>query len=136
MSQDTNIPNLVINKLTKQQYEGTTPSNTELYFVTDEDAYLSSNQGSANAGKVLTVGNDGTVTPEDPVGVTDYTNLINKPQINGNVLNGNDLEDIQVREENNQLYLTVNGQDIVLDTNNEQNLYNAIIKALREVGLR
>ena len=89
MSQDTNIPNLVINKLTKQQYEGTTPSNTELYFVTDEDAYLSSNQGSANAGKVLTVGNDGTVTPEDPIGVTDYTSLINKPQINGNVLVGN-----------------------------------------------
>ena len=54
----------------------------------------------------------------------------------GNVLNGSDLEDLQIREENNQLYLTVNGQDIVLDTNNEQNLYNAIIKALREVGLR
>lgn len=89
MSVDTNIPNLVINKLTKQQYEGTTPSTTELYFITDEDAYLASNQGSANAGKVLTVGNDGTVTPEDPVGVTDYTSLINKPQINGNVLTGN-----------------------------------------------
>lgn len=89
MSQDTNIPNLVINKLTKQQYEGTIPSNTELYFITDEDAYLSTNQGSANAGKVLTVGDDGIVTPEDSVGVTDYTNLINKPQINGNVLVGN-----------------------------------------------
>lgn len=89
MSQDTNIPNLVINKLTKAQYEGTTPSNTELYFITDEDSYIASNQGLENAGKVLTVGNDGSVSPQDPVGVTDYTNLINKPQINGNVLTGN-----------------------------------------------
>ena len=64
MSVDTNIPNLVINKLTKQQYEGTVPSNTELYFVTDEDAYISSNQGSVNAGKALVVGNDGTVSPQ------------------------------------------------------------------------
>ncbi len=34
---DTNVQNLVINVLTKQQYEGiTTPSNNELYMVTDE----------------------------------------------------------------------------------------------------
>ena len=34
---DTNVQNLIINKLTKQQYEGiTNPSPTELYFVTDE----------------------------------------------------------------------------------------------------
>lgn len=63
MSQDTNIPNLIINKLNKQQYEGITPNNTELYFITDEDAYLASNQGSGNVGKVLIVGNDGTVIP-------------------------------------------------------------------------
>ena len=37
MSQDTNVPNLIINKLTKQQYEGiTTPDPTQLYMVTDE----------------------------------------------------------------------------------------------------
>mgnify|MGYP004544944931 CR=1 FL=1 len=89
MSQDTNIPNLVINRLTKAQYEGTTPSDTELYFVTDEDAYIASNQGSENAGKVLTVGSDGSVSPQDSVSVTDYTNLINKPQINGKVLADN-----------------------------------------------
>ena len=39
-------------------------------------------------------------------------------------------------EENNQLFLNVNGNDIPLDTNNEQTLYQAIMKALREVGLR
>lgn len=86
---DTQLSTLVINKLTKTQYEGITPSNQELYFVTDEDAYLAANQGSANEGKVLTVGNDGSVTPQDPVGTTDYTQLLNKPQINGNVLTGN-----------------------------------------------
>ena len=61
---DTQLSTLVINKLTKAQYEGTTPSNSELYFITDEDAYLASNQGSGNAGKVMTVGNDGVVTPQ------------------------------------------------------------------------
>ena len=49
---------------------------------------------------------------------------------------GGDIEDISVREENNQLFLTVNGKDIVLDTKNEENLFTAIMKALREVGVR
>ena len=89
MSQDTNIPNLVINKLNKQQYEGITPNATELYFITDEDAYLASNQGSGNAGKVLTVGNDGTVSPQNiPAGTTDYNDLTNKPSINNVALSG------------------------------------------------
>lgn len=42
MSQDTNVSNLIINKLTKSQYEGiTNPSPTELYFVTDEGESIS-----------------------------------------------------------------------------------------------
>ena len=86
---DTQLSTLVINKLTKAQYEGTTPSNQELYFITDEDAYLSTDQGSVNVGKVLTVGSDGIVTPQDPTGISDYTQLLNKPEINGNVLTGN-----------------------------------------------
>lgn len=37
MSQDTNVENLIINKLTKAQYESiTNPDPTQLYFVTDE----------------------------------------------------------------------------------------------------
>ena len=37
MAQDTNVSNLIINKLTKQQYEGIlSPSPTELYMVTDD----------------------------------------------------------------------------------------------------
>lgn len=35
MSTDTSVTELVINKLTKNQYQGTTPSDTELYYVTD-----------------------------------------------------------------------------------------------------
>lgn len=55
----------------------------------------------------------------------------------GSVLGNNvEWDAIQVREENNQLFLNVNGNDIPLDTNNEQTLYQAIMKALREVGLR
>jgi hypothetical protein len=55
----------------------------------------------------------------------------------GNVLGSDvDWDAIQVREENNQLFLTVNGKEIALDTNNEQNLYQAIMKALTEIGLR
>ena len=55
----------------------------------------------------------------------------------GSVLGNNvEWDAIQVREENNQLFLNVNGHDVPLDTNNEQNLYQAIMKALREVGLR
>ena len=55
----------------------------------------------------------------------------------GSVLGNNvEWDAIQVREENNQLFLNVNGHDVPLDTNNEQTLYQAIMKALREVGLR
>lgn len=37
MSQDTNVENLIINKLTKAQYESiANPDPTQLYFVTDE----------------------------------------------------------------------------------------------------
>lgn len=39
---DTNVQNLIINKLTKQQYEGiSNPSPTELYFITDEGEAIS-----------------------------------------------------------------------------------------------
>ena len=47
-----------------------------------------------------------------------------------------DWDNIKVREENNQLFLTVNGQDIVLNNSEEQNLFEAIKKALTEIGKR
>ena len=55
----------------------------------------------------------------------------------GSVLgSGVNWDAIKVREENNQLFLTVNGREIALDANNEQNLYQAIMRALTEIGLR
>ena len=48
MSQDTNVTNLIINKLTKQQYEGIAdPSDTELYMVTDDIGITSSDVTAA-----------------------------------------------------------------------------------------
>lgn len=55
----------------------------------------------------------------------------------GSVLGNNvDWDQFKIHEENNQLFLTVNGQTVSLDTNNEQNLYKVIMKALREIGMR
>lgn len=34
---DTRLPQLVINQLTKSQYDGLTPNPNELYLVTDEE---------------------------------------------------------------------------------------------------
>lgn len=39
---DTEVSQLIINRLTKAQYESIVPSDTELYFVTDEDLSLPS----------------------------------------------------------------------------------------------
>lgn len=51
----------------------------------------------------------------------------------GSDLNG--IENIRVKEENNTLYLTVNGTEIALDTDNQQTIYNAVKQAMREVGV-
>lgn len=54
------------------------------------NSYVWANQGSENSGKVLTVGADGNVTPQDAAGGTnDYSDLSNKPQINSVALSGN-----------------------------------------------
>ena len=51
MSQDTNIENLIINKLTKAQYESIeTPDPTQLYFITDE--VISSNDVTTALGYI------------------------------------------------------------------------------------
>lgn len=61
---DTDVSQLVINKLTKAQYDDiTTPSNTELYFVDDGKTY-------ATTDMLATVATSGS-----------YTDLTNKPTI-------------------------------------------------------
>lgn len=54
---DTNVSNLIINTMTKAQYDSITPSATELYLITDEDGALPSQTG--NSGKYLTT--NGTI---------------------------------------------------------------------------
>ena len=55
---DTNVSNLIINVLTKQQYESIlNPNNNELYMVTDDNDIPSQ---TGNAGKFLTT--NGTTT--------------------------------------------------------------------------
>ena len=56
--------------------------------------------------------------------------------IYGSQFQNGDLDNINIREENNQIILNVNGSEVILDTTNETNLYNAITKALTEIGLR
>lgn len=58
MSQDTNLTDLIINKLTKQQYEGiTTPDPNQIYFITDDNGIASLedvNISNASNGQALT----------------------------------------------------------------------------------
>ena len=82
MSQDTNIENLIINKLTKAQYENIeNPDPTQLYFITDE---VISSEDVVNA-----LG----YTPYNATNPNGYTSNIGtvtsvnnaQPDINGNV---------------------------------------------------
>ena len=57
MSTRTQVNELKINRMTKDQYKEITPSDTELYFVTDESDTLPEQAG--NAGKFLTT--DGSI---------------------------------------------------------------------------
>lgn len=58
----------------------------------------------------------------------------NLSSIYGGKLGDINLADMKIREENNNLYLTVNGRDIQLDTSSQQSVYEAIMKALTQVG--
>lgn len=60
MGSEKKLNQLVINKLTMAQYQKTTPSDDELYFVTDEAEGFPS-QGSSDKGKALIAVGDGTV---------------------------------------------------------------------------
>lgn len=53
---DTTVSNLIINVLTKNEYDGLTPSSDELYLITDDDNSLPAVTSSDN-GKVLRVVN-------------------------------------------------------------------------------
>ena len=66
-----------------------------------DNSYIWANQGSENSGKVMKVGSDGVVTPQDAAsGTQDYSDLSNKPQINSVTLSGNkSLSDLGIEAE-------------------------------------
>lgn len=93
MATETPIQHLTINKLTKNQYDSATKSDTELYFITDSglDALLDQKN---NAGKYLKT--DGTKVSWEPL-IPDYDNetitvreadgkLVAKGTLNNNTL--------------------------------------------------
>lgn len=48
MPTDKELNELIVNKLTRKQYEGIeSPSDTELYFVTDDDSIITDSDGNA-----------------------------------------------------------------------------------------
>ena len=83
MSQDTNVSNLIINKLTKAQYEGiTTPDPTQLYFVTDDSGITSSDITTALGYTPY----NGTTNPNGYTSnVGTVTSVNNVSPVNGNV---------------------------------------------------
>ena len=60
--------------------------------------------------------------------------LGNLSSVYGGKLGDINLADMKIREENNNLYLTVNGREVQLDTSSQQSVYDAIMKALTQVG--
>ena len=60
MATDKNLDKLIVNKLTMAQYQSATPSDEELYFVTDEAEGFPS-QATGDAGKALLAVGDGSV---------------------------------------------------------------------------
>lgn len=60
---DTNVNNLVINKMTKSIYDSLSSiSDTELYFITDDDIYLKANNIKTINGQSLLGSGDLTIS--------------------------------------------------------------------------
>ena len=60
---DTNVNNLIINKMTKSIYDSLNSiSDTELYFITDDDLYLKSNNIKTINGQSLLGSGDITIS--------------------------------------------------------------------------
>jgi len=75
---------------TELSAEASARQNADLSLQGQIDAKLNINQGAANVGKALIVNSSGNAVPQDiPQGTTDYTELSNKPSINGVTLSGN-----------------------------------------------
>lgn len=61
---DKRLQQLIINKGTEAKFNALTEkSDEQLYFITDSNTYVATDQGVDNAGKILTVGSDGNLFP-------------------------------------------------------------------------
>ena len=84
---DTQIPQLIINKLTKEQYEQALAqgliSETELYAVTDEDDYVTVNAFNNIIANYTTTENLANVALSG-----EYSDLLNKPELANVALSG------------------------------------------------
>ena len=84
---DTQIPQLIINKLTKEQYEEALAqgliSETELYAVTDEDDYVTVNAFNNIIANYTTTENLANVALSG-----EYSDLLNKPELSNVALSG------------------------------------------------
>ncbi|MCQ2075941.1 MAG: hypothetical protein MJZ20_02760 [Bacteroidaceae bacterium] len=90
MATDTRTTKLIINDLTKEQYESiVNPSDTELYLVPDDtDDRLALKQDVLTPGTGITIV-DNVISSTGAGGTTNYADLSNKPQIGGVELSGN-----------------------------------------------
>lgn len=70
---DTQVNNLIINTLTKAQYDSITPSATELYMVTDEEIYAAGTGIDSSALQNGTIQISTTVASKTDIGNADIT---------------------------------------------------------------
>ena len=109
--QDSNLNQVVFNKVTKEQYDSQVSSGS----IKENEFYLVSGDveipaiGADTNGKVLS--NDGSKLNwvESTSGSSDYTDLTNKPQINSVELSGNkSLDDLGIQAKGEYLILKLN----------------------------
>ena len=84
MATDKLVQNLIINKMTKAQYESIEPSDTELYFITDDTPFaaIATNESVGVVkpdGSTITIAADGTLSATAPI--IDTSNLATKEDL-------------------------------------------------------
>lgn len=82
MSTETSVTNLKINKLTKAQFDTITPSNTEVYELTDLSTILDGKQATLTAGTGISISSS-TISATDPVLINNAASSTNGVAVKG-----------------------------------------------------